>query len=1523
MKYKEKVKMTWMKITCTLIVILFFATIAGAENLEITPIDDAFIDSLSPSSNYGTYPYLSSISTSERSVDSYLTFYVPEFTESATVNLYLESGYVTDKARIARVSTDWSEDTITYDSNRPISDGWGSTTIDFAMPVKEDWISFNVSSVVNEPGYYSFMIHPAYANYLKFSSTDSAENHPYMSITPQDPDVDIGYNSKTGESYSFIVDEGEEISFSIMLSDAMNISKYTWYVNKEDQAVDSNDFKFVVPSGNISNPPSCIWEIRVVGTYVNNTEVIREWLTSSLTEDQAPDFIEYFSDRNNYWRTGYIGDPWGRKIPQYDAEDNFIATGVYTGSDSSLSDMLTCKLDITYGTYKFKIRNPGVLDSAYFKVTDKAGYNWNIDWTANEFHDYFSIVSNAYIPISRRWLGQAPGVHWWKSDGEHWREITIIKTPDGWYSVWENGNLLPYAYANFDEALGDATKLTLVANDVLEMDCIEIYENRYIYPETAIKYGTYAKWWKRSNPSTGFYSPVDDEGIIVFGKNLTLQQISETIDNSNLITYDADNRIAILKTNLSITEGSELNINNEKLIVDTSSSSLSINPKTAVKLNITNSIITATDYPMIWNFASSISENIYNPEDARYLSDTGSNERYNPTYDFRGHFIVENSIIDNTCNLFLDAPYEVSIRNVIFSNHSSIDYGDYTLVGGYENINQKKRQSYGEKGLWIVPRIDLTNYIIENITFIDPQDSVNLKVIGGEWIQNATTIKDSDLSNIDIIAMKALKYEYYVTYNDKNERSTLALLNCIYDEGKLVIGGHKRLDGTYDYDEASILTKYYATIKVVDSNSNPISGAIISATSSNPLFPAESQYEYRTYISDAKGPGQGGVTNYDSSSSHSTTYTGGSHTRWYNALGLDFATTDLNGHTSLPTSSKLTNSIVLTDFALTSDNGVLKKESLTYDFNVNVLGYPDLMLSDISPDASWYREDSNIPTYTITAVIPDNTTGPHITGFAPSEDNPSNLSVTKTFRVWADEDLIVMNWYVDGELVASNSMTYDWVPEDGDHSIIFQGSNSVGSVIQVWDLVDETESPVSSGTGLSFTPSATSLTATKSESTTFTVDSGQEFTSVLWYLDGGLVESGTTTYVENWNTAGTHTVRFDGTAAAGTISRTWTVIVSEPQYSTITISPSVSTVAPGESFSLDVYIDPVQSLTGSQFDLHYSQLASVSSVNEGDLFSPDIFATTFEYDSIDNTFGILSQVYSAIVGSGTVSQAGVMATMDMIAGSDSGILELELSNVILSDASSNPAAYTASYATVLVDTAPEFTSISAKSVDEGQSLSFTVGATDADGDDLTYTATSLPSGASFDVATATFSWTPSEGDAGSYEAVFEVTDGYLTDTVSVSIAVSQLNHVPMISLFEPADNSVFEEGSTVNVNVVATDEDGQSLSYVIKIDDSQVSIASSYAWNLDYESAGTHTIEVIVSDDIDEISSSSTVTVTDLQPRWDVNEDGIVNVLDITLIGQNYGQSYTGDLPRWDVNQDGIVNIQDLSIVAGHFGETV
>ena len=51
----------------------------------------------------------------------------------------------------------------------------------------------------------------------------------------------------------------------------------------------------------------------------------------------------------------------------------------------------------------------------------------------------------------------------------------------------------------------------------------------------------------------------------------------------------------------------------------------------------------------------------------------------------------------------------------------------------------------------------------------------------------------------------------------------------------------------------------------------------------------------------------------------------------------------------------------------------------------------------------------------------------------------------------------------------------------------------------------------------------------------------------------------------------------------------------------------------------------------------------------------------------------------------------------------------------------------------------------------------------------------------------------------------------------------------------------------------------------------------------------------------------------------DVNNDGIVNIIDLTLVASNFGKR--GETAA-DVNGDGVVNIVDLTLVAGAFGDT-
>ena len=60
---------------------------------------------------------------------------------------------------------------------------------------------------------------------------------------------------------------------------------------------------------------------------------------------------------------------------------------------------------------------------------------------------------------------------------------------------------------------------------------------------------------------------------------------------------------------------------------------------------------------------------------------------------------------------------------------------------------------------------------------------------------------------------------------------------------------------------------------------------------------------------------------------------------------------------------------------------------------------------------------------------------------------------------------------------------------------------------------------------------------------------------------------------------------------------------------------------------------------------------------------------------------------------------------------------------------------------------------------------------------------------------------------------------------------------------------------------------------------------------------------------------TSFTLVTTAEP-YDVNADGVINILDLTFVASRFGEAS----PEADVNGDGIVNILDLVRVAQHFG---
>lgn len=79
---------------------------------------------------------------------------------------------------------------------------------------------------------------------------------------------------------------------------------------------------------------------------------------------------------------------------------------------------------------------------------------------------------------------------------------------------------------------------------------------------------------------------------------------------------------------------------------------------------------------------------------------------------------------------------------------------------------------------------------------------------------------------------------------------------------------------------------------------------------------------------------------------------------------------------------------------------------------------------------------------------------------------------------------------------------------------------------------------------------------------------------------------------------------------------------------------------------------------------------------------------------------------------------------------------------------------------------------------------------------------------------------------------------------------------------------------------------------------------------------GTSFPEIETIEFIREQAASSNV-----YPRYDVDENGIVDMDDLTLVGQHFNEIVSIPYPRYDVNLDGLVNIDDITIVGQHFGE--
>jgi len=149
---------------------------------------------------------------------------------------------------------------------------------------------------------------------------------------------------------------------------------------------------------------------------------------------------------------------------------------------------------------------------------------------------------------------------------------------------------------------------------------------------------------------------------------------------------------------------------------------------------------------------------------------------------------------------------------------------------------------------------------------------------------------------------------------------------------------------------------------------------------------------------------------------------------------------------------------------------------------------------------------------------------------------------------------------------------------------------------------------------------------------------------------------------------------------------------------------------------------------------------------------------------------------------------------------------------------------------------------------------------DPDGNPITYSVAGLPPGLSVNPATGLLSGALSYTSAGVYSVTATVSDYSLTVSRSFTWTVTNTNRAPII---KPIPDQADIEHRTVTFNVVATDPDGEALTFSatglplgLAIDSSTGVIGGI----LSYSSAGQHPVTVTVNDGQGATNSSASTT---------------------------------------------------------------
>jgi len=224
--------------------------------------------------------------------------------------------------------------------------------------------------------------------------------------------------------------------------------------------------------------------------------------------------------------------------------------------------------------------------------------------------------------------------------------------------------------------------------------------------------------------------------------------------------------------------------------------------------------------------------------------------------------------------------------------------------------------------------------------------------------------------------------------------------------------------------------------------------------------------------------------------------------------------------------------------------------------------------------------------------------------------------------------------------------------------------------------------------------------------------------------------------------------------------------------------------------------------------------------------------------------------------------------------------------------------------------------------DEDTIVKITLTGIDPDSDKLSFKVIKNPLNGVLSGTPPDVTYTPNPNFNGDDGFSFSVNDGVIDSKAeNVSIKVNPVNDIPVAD----AQSASTDENIPVNIRLSGSDPDGNNITFKITIQTTNGKLSGTppdLAYEPKYGFIGEDSFTFVTDDGVTtSVPVKVGIKVNSTGDPLDVNKDGIINILDIVIIGKFFGKS---DFPidhNPDVNRDGSVDSKDLEIVISNFGK--